>query len=219
MELAQWTRIDGYFEDAFIGDDEVLKQALADAEAAEMPAINVTAAQGKFLGQLVRIMGAKNVLEIGTLAGFSAIWMARNLPEGGKLTTLEYETKHAEVARKNIARAGLSDKVEIIVGAAIETLPTLEDCAPFDLFFIDADKQSAAAYFAWSMKLARPGSVIIVDNVVRGGEVINEKTEDEMALGIQRFVQVCSEDPRAYATTIQTVGAKGYDGFTMIVVE
>ena len=197
----------------------MLTAALADSEAAELPAINVTASQGKLLHLLVKMMGAKNVLEIGTLGGYSTIWMARALPEGGKLTTIEYEKKHADVAAKNIERAGLSDRVEIINSSAIEALPGLTGAAPFDLFFIDADKESTAAYFAWAMKRSRPGSVIVVDNVVRNGEVIDEHSEDEMVQGIRRFVQVLSAEPRASATAIQTVGAKGYDGFVVVLVD
>ena len=219
MPIEQWTAGDAYFEGLFIGEDAALQAALADSNAAELPAINVTASQGKLLYLIVKMTGAKNVLEIGTLGGYSAIWMARALPDGGRLTTIENEKAHAEVAAKNIVRAGLSDIVEIINSSAIEALPTLTDRAPFDLFFIDADKESTAAYFAWAMKLSRPGSVIVVDNVVRDGEVIDAASEDADVMGIRRFNQALANEPRATATAIQTVGAKGYDGFAMIVVE
>ncbi|MCH7904498.1 MAG: O-methyltransferase [Armatimonadetes bacterium] len=219
MPIEQWTAVDEYFERLFIGDDPVLRAALADSEAAELPAINVTPSQGKLLHLLVKMTGAKTVLEVGTLGGYSTIWMARALPDGGRLTTIENEKKHAEVATKNIERAGLSDIVEIINSAAIEVLPTLTDREPFDLFFIDADKEGTAAYFAWAMKLSRPGSVIIVDNVVREGEVIDASSEDAQVKGIRRFNEVLAADPRSTATAIQTVGAKGYDGFVIVLVE
>lgn len=219
MPIEQWTAVDEYFEGLFVGEDKALQAALADSEAAGLPAISVTASQGKLLHLLVKMSGAKTVLEVGTLGGYSTIWMARALPEGGRLTTIENEKKHAEVAAKNIERAGLSDKVEIISAAAIEALPTLTDRAPFDLFFIDADKESTAAYFAWAMKLSRPGSVIIVDNVVRDGEVIDAASEDAKVKGIRMFNEVLAADPRATATAIQTVGAKGYDGFAVVLVE
>ncbi|MCH8977864.1 MAG: O-methyltransferase [Armatimonadetes bacterium] len=219
MPIEQWTAVDSYFEDLLIGNDPVLQAALADSDAAGLPAINVTPTQGKLLHILVKMQRAKNVLEIGTLGGYSTIWMARALPENGKLTTIEYEKKHADVAAKNIDRAGLSDKVEIINAAAIEALPSLTAKAPFDLVFVDADKESTAAYFAWAMKLSRPGTVIIVDNVVRKGEVIDQNSEDESVQGIRRFHDVLSADPRATATAIQTVGAKGYDGFTIVIVD
>ena len=219
MPIEQWTAVDEYFEGLFVGEDKALQAALADSESAGLPAISVTASQGKLLHLLVKMSGAKTVLEVGTLGGYSTIWMARALPEGGRLTTIENEKKHAEVAAKNIERAGLSDKVEIISAAAIEALPTLTDRAPFDLFFIDADKESTAAYFAWAMKLSRPGSVIIVDNVVRDGEVIDAASEDAKVKGIRMFNEVLAADPRATATAIQTVGAKGYDGFAVVLVE
>lgn len=219
MPIRQWSEVDSYFEALFLKADPVLEAALADSEAAELPAINVTPVQGKLLHMLVKMNGAKNVLEIGTLGGYSTIWMARALPEGGKLTTIEYEKKHAEVAAKNVERAGLSDRVEIINSSAIEALPSLISKAPFDLFFIDADKESTAAYFAWAMKLSHPGTVIIVDNVVREGEVIDEHSEDDMVQGIRRFNEVLAAEPNATATAIQTVGAKGYDGFAIVIVE
>jgi predicted O-methyltransferase YrrM len=211
-----WEAVDDYFLAKIIGQDAALEQALKDAEAAGLPAISVTASQGKLLHLLVRMHGARKVLEVGTLAGYSTIWMARALPPGGRLITLEYEPRHAEVARANIERAGVSDRVEIRIGDAMETLPTLE--GPFDLIFIDADKENNAGYFQWAMKLSRPGGVIIVDNVVRKGEVANPDSADEDVLGVRRMVDLIAAEPRVTATAIQTVGGKSYDGFLLAVV-
>jgi len=211
----QWTAVDQYINDTLIGNDPVLDAALAASDAGGLPAISVTAAQGKLLQLLARAQNAKNILEIGTLGGYSAIWMARGLPPDGKLITLEIDPHHAEVARKNIARAGLQN-VDVRVGKALETLATLQ--GPFDLFFIDADKPNIPEYFQWALKLSRVGSVIVVDNVVRNGALADEHSEDANVQGVRRLHAMLSNEARVMATTIQTVGSKGYDGFTLAVV-
>jgi predicted O-methyltransferase YrrM len=220
MSQDHWTAIDRYLTDVLVPADEALDHALASAEAAGMPAINVAPNQGKLLHVLARSVGARRILEIGTLAGYSAIWLARALPAGGRLVTLEFDPKHAEVARKNLARAGLSHAVEVRVGAAIETLPKLEaeGAGPFDLVFIDADKQSTPEYFAWALKLTRPGALIVVDNAVRGGKVADDRTDDANALGMRRFLAALAAEPRVTGTAVQTVGSKGHDGFAIAIV-
>jgi len=220
MSQEQWTAVDRYITDLVVRPDPALDAALRDSAAAGLPAINVSPSQGKLLHLLARAQGARRILEIGTLGGYSTIWLARALPAGGRLITLESDEKHAEVARANIARAGLSDVVELRLGPALDTLPTLaaEGCGPFDLIFIDADKPNNAEYFAWALKLSRRGSVIIVDNVVRKGAVIDAASTDETVLGVQRFYEVLAAERRVSATAIQTVGSKGYDGFAMALV-
>jgi predicted O-methyltransferase YrrM len=213
-----WEAVDQYFLGKIIGQDAALEQAQRAAEAAGLPPISVTAAQGKLLHLLIKMQGARNVLEIGTLAGYSTIWMARALPPGGKLITLESEPKHAEVARANIERAGVAAQVEIRVGAALETLPALGAEGPFDLVFIDADKENNAGYFQWALKLSRPGSVIIIDNVVREGKVADPDSTDEKVLGVRQVIDLIAAEPRVSATAIQTVGGKSYDGFLLAVV-
>jgi predicted O-methyltransferase YrrM len=213
-----WEAVDQYFLDKIIGQDAALEEAQKAAEAAGLPPISVTAAQGKLLHLLVRMHAARKVLEIGTLAGYSTIWMARALPPAGKLITLEYETKHAEVARANIERAGVAGLVEVRIGEALKTLPTLESEGPFDLVFIDADKENNVGYFQWALKLCRPGSVIIVDNVVREGKVADPDSTDEKVLGTRRVIDLIGAEPRVSATAIQTVGGKNYDGFVLAVV-
>lgn len=220
MSLERWAAVDDYYAKLLMPPDSVLEFALEKSNAAELPAINVAANQGKMLMILAQLQKAERILEIGTLGGYSTIWLARALPAGGKLITLEYEQKHADVARENIKHAGLSDKVEVRVGSAIDTLPALvkEGAPPFDLIFIDADKPGYPEYFKWSMKLSRPGTVIIADNVVRDGEVINANSEDERVQGIRAFNEVVTKEKRFCATTIQTVGPKGYDGFIIGIV-
>jgi len=220
MNQEQWTAVDNYIHSLLLGPDAALEAALKDSAAAGLPGIQVSPAQGKMLHVLARAMGARRVLEIGTLGGYSTIWLARALPDEGRLVTLEIEPRHAEVARKNIARAGLSDKVELRLGRAEETLHRLvaEKSAPFDLVFIDADKPGYADYFGWALQLTRPGSLIIADNVVRKGEVANEASKDANVQGIRRFHEAVAQEPRVSATVMQTVGSKGYDGFALAVV-
>ncbi|MEM9952705.1 MAG: O-methyltransferase [Chloroflexota bacterium] len=218
MSLDRWTAVDNYFDARFMAEDAVLEQALQRSQEAGLPEIAVAPNQGKLLQMLLQIQGAKNILEIGTLGGYSTIWMARALPEDGTLITLEYEEKHTEIARQNIADAGLSDKVTIIVGNAREILPTLTDYAPFDFIFIDADKPNNPFYIDWAVKLARSGSIIFADNVVRDGEVANPHSTDEKVIGTQEMSDIIANDNRIEATALQTVGAKGYDGFALIRV-
>ena len=213
-----WTKVDQYFGDAQARHDAALTAALASSVAAGLPEIQVSQNQGKFLHVLATALGATRILEIGTLGGYSTIWMARALPPGGVLVTLEYEPKHAEVARANIARAGLADVVEIRVGAALDTLPQLDARRPFDLIFIDADKPNIPNYFTWALKLARVGTVIIVDNVVRKGGVVDPDNTDANVQGVRKFYDALAKDKRVTATAMQTVGSKGYDGFAIALV-
>jgi len=218
---AVWTAVDAYLADHLIAKDEVLEAALRDSEAAELPAIQVTALQGKMLQMFARMVGARRILEIGTLGGYSTIWLARALPEGGRLVTLEAAAKHAAVARKNLERAGVLGKVELREGPALETLPKLvaEGVGPFDLIFLDADKEHNAEYLQWALRLARVGTVIVTDNVVREGAVIDAASEDPMVQGTRRFFEAVAAEPHVTATAIQTVGGKKYDGFALLIVE
>jgi predicted O-methyltransferase YrrM len=220
MNQEQWTAVDRYISDTVVPSDSALDAALEASTKAELPAIAVTANQGKLLHILARLVDARRVLEIGTLGGYSTIWLARALPKGGHVITLEVNPKHAEVARANVARAGLASAVEIRLGAALESLPKLltEKLGPFDLMFIDADKANIPQYFTWSLKLSRPGSLIIVDNVVRKGAVIDADSDDPDVQGVRRLNEVLAKEKRVTATTIQTVGSKGYDGFTIALV-
>ena len=217
MTKELWTRVDRYIESVVVPPDAALEAALAASEAAGLPAIAVSPAQGKFLHLLARMIGARRILEIGTLGGYSAIWMARALPAGGKLTTLELDEKHAAVARASFERAGVAASIELRLGAALDSLPAIaaEGREPFDFVFIDADKVNITAYFDWSVKLTRPGGVIVVDNVVRDGRVIEEKADDQMVQGVRRFNEALKSDRRVNATTLQIVGMKGYDGMTV----
>jgi predicted O-methyltransferase YrrM len=220
MSDTQWTTVDEYLTDLLAPSDDVLKTALRASENAGLPPIQVTATQGKLLHLLVRIMGARRILEIGTLGGYSTIWLGRALPPGGRLVTLESEPIHARVARSNIAQAGLEATVELRLGPALETLPLLaaENPDPFDLIFIDADKANTAPYFDWSLTLSRPGSLIIADNVVRKGAVTNAQSDDPSVRGVRRFLNMLAVERRVSATAIQTVGSKGYDGFVLALV-
>ncbi|MFE9886925.1 O-methyltransferase [Streptomyces scopuliridis] len=217
MSQEQWNAVDRYFTDQLAPADEALSAALAASDAAGLPAINVAPNQGKLLHLLARIQGARTVLEIGTLGGYSTIWLARALPADGKLISLEYDPAHAEVARANLAHAGLDKIAEVRTGAALETLPVLaaEDAGPFDLVFIDADKRNNPHYVEWALKLTRPGSVIIVDNVVRNGAVTDADSTDASVQGTRRVIELMAEHPRLSATAVQTVGFKGYDGFAL----
>ncbi len=220
MTQEHWTRVDEYISEQMLPRDAVLESALAAGEAAGMPAINVAPNQGKFLSLLAQMQGASRILEVGTLAGYSTIWLARALPEDGKLVTLELEPKHAQVARANIDRAGLGALIELRVGKALDSLAALtnEGVPPFDFVFIDADKPSIPEYFQWSLKLTRPGSVIVVDNVIRKGAVVDAASSDANVRGVRRFNEIVSKTASVSATTIQTVGSKGYDGFALIRV-
>lgn len=221
MSKAEWTRVDEYFNGLLMQEDPALEQALADSRAAGLPAINVAPNQGKLLFVLAKAMGARKILEIGTLGGYSTIWLARALPQNGRLITLEFNAKHAEIAAANIARAGVEKAVQIRQGRALDTLKQLlsEGAGPFDLIFIDADKPGYADYFAWSLKLAHPGSLIIADNVVRNGAVADAESQDEKVLGVRRFNEEVGKEARVSATVLQTVGSKGYDGMVLAVVK
>lgn len=212
MSEALWDKVDRYISDKLVGDDAALEAALKASDAAGLPAIAVSPPQGKQLHILARMIGARRILEIGTLGGYSTIWLARAVPAGGSVVTLEYDPTHAEVARENIARAGLADRVEVRVGAALDNLPALEGGEPFDFFFIDADKVNNPNYYEWAVKLSRPGSVIVVDNTVRGGAIAEDSTEPNVA-GTRALYDKVGADKRVTATAVQTVGGKGYDGF------
>ena len=217
MSQDLWTAVDDHFDRALVPSDPVLDAALEATDEAGLPAIGVAPNQGKLLGFLARMQGARRILEVGTLGGYSTIWLARALPADGRLTTLEVDPTHADVARGNIERAGLGDVVDVILGPAVETLPKLaaEGHGPFDLVFIDADKANNAEYFAWAVRLSRPGTLIIVDNVVRGGAVVDAGNDDPGTLGVHRLVEAVQAEPRVTALALQTVGRKGYDGFVM----
>ena len=220
MSQDQWTAVDQYINNLIIPSDPELDAVLEASLAAGLPPISVTPAQGKLLHLLARIQGARRILEIGTLAGYSTIWLARALPANGRVITLESDPGHAEIARANIARAGFADRVDVRLGAALDTLPRLAEQAegPFDLTFIDADRQNLAAYFEWALTLSRPGSVILVDNVVRKGGVIDSTSTDPNITGVRRFGERLAVETRVSATMVQTVGAKGYDGFALALV-
>jgi predicted O-methyltransferase YrrM len=220
MTQEQWTSVDAYISGLLVPSDPALDAALASSTAAGLPAINVAPNQGKLLHLLARIHGARSILEVGTLGGYSTIWLARALPPGGKVVTLESDPKHAEVARANLARADLGGMVDVRVGRALDTLPQIarEGLGPFDLFFIDADKANIPNYFKWALDLSRPGSVIIVDNVVRGGAVLDGASTDPNVQGVRRFNELVAAERRVSATAIQTVGSKGYDGFAIALV-
>lgn len=220
MNQATWSAVDAYFTERLVPSDAALDAALRDSAAAGLPPHNVAPNQGKLLQILASMQGARTILEIGTLGGYSTIWLARALPPGGRVVTLEANPTHAAVAQKNIARAGLADVVDIRVGKAIETLPHLaqEGIAPFDFIFIDADKPGNPDYLAWSLKLARPGTVIVGDNVVRDGAVIDPTSTDSNVGGVRRFFDLIAANERLTATAIQTVGSKGYDGFAIAIV-
>lgn len=217
MTQQQWDAVDGYISDLLIGADPVLDAALAASDAAGLPQIAVAPNQGKLLYLLARMNGARAILEIGTLGGYSTIWLARALPADGRLISLEYEPRHAEVARANLDRAGLADRVDIRVGPALDSLAVLEHEAagPFDLVFVDADKPNNPDYLAWALKLTRPGSVIIVDNVVRAGKVADATTTDPSVVATRTMAEMLAAEPTVTATMVQTVGSKGYDGFAL----
>jgi len=220
MSQEQWAAVDTYINSLVVAPDPALDAALAASVAAGLPPINVTPAQGKLLHLLARVQGARRILEIGTLAGYSTIWLARALPAGGRVITLESNPAHADLARANFTRAGLDDRIDVRLGKALETLPRLaeEGERPFDFTFIDADRVNLTEYFGWALKLSRPGSLIIVDNVVRKGGVIDATSDDPNITGVRRFGARLAAEKGVSATMVQTVGAKGYDGFAIALV-
>ena len=215
-----WRRVDDYLAATLLDDDPALAAARADSDAAGLPAIEVTPVAGKLLNLLARMTGARRVLEIGTLVGYSTIWLARGIPSDGRVVTLELLQRHADVARANLERADVSERVEIVVGRASDTLPRLAERGdePFDLVFIDADKESNTIYLDWAIRLGQPGTVIVVDNIGRAGDVADPGSEDSMVVGTQRGLELLGSDPRVDATALQTVGAKGWDGLAIAVV-
>lgn len=221
MDQDLWNAVDAYIVDRLLPPDAVLDAVMAANAAAGLPAIDVSPAQGKLLYLLARMAGARRILEVGTLGGYSTIWLARALPPGGQVVTLEALPNHAEVARANFARAGLADRIDLRVGKALDTFPVIaaEAGDPFDLVFLDADKQNNPDYLAWSLKLARPGTVIIADNVVREGDVLDGASADGSIKGVRRFFDMLAAEPRLSATAIQTVGVKGWDGFAFAIVD
>ncbi len=220
MTERTWQDVDTYLTDTLIGSDETLEQALRTSRAAGLPDISVAPNQGKLLSMLARIHGASRILEIGTLGGYSTIWLARALPESGSIVTLEIDPKHAEVARENLDRAGFSKRVDVRVGRAVDTLEAMVGSgeAPFDFVFIDADKPGNPHYLDYAVRLARPGALIVVDNVVRNGGVANPRSTDPNVIGVRTMMDQIAANPRLDATAIQTVGSKGYDGFAVIHV-
>ncbi|WP_377267313.1 O-methyltransferase [Peterkaempfera sp. SMS 1(5)a] len=220
MTQDHWTAVDAYLTDTLVGPDPALDTALRASATAGLPSINVAPNQGKLLQLLALVHGARSILEIGTLGGYSTIWLARALPEDGTLVTLEVDPRHAEVARGNIAQAGLADRVDLIQGPALETLPRLSERGhgPFDMVFVDADKPSNPEYFRWALRLSRPGTLIVVDNTVRGGAVADAASTDESVRGVRRMHDLIAAEPRVTATAVQTVGSKGHDGFTLALV-
>jgi predicted O-methyltransferase YrrM len=216
MTQERWSQVDDYLGEVLVPSDSALDAARAASTAAGLPDIAVAPNQGKLLNLLARLIGARSILEIGTLGGYSTIWLARALPAGGHLITLEADPKHAEVARANIKGAGLADVVDVRLGAALDTLPSLED--PFDLVFVDADKPNVPHYFEAALRLSHPGTLIIVDNVIRKGAVADASSTDPSIVGIRKMHELIAAEPRVDATALQTVGAKGYDGLTFALV-
>ncbi|MBV8874539.1 MAG: O-methyltransferase [Metakosakonia sp.] len=211
----QWSNVDNYLIENLIPKDDILEQVLVNNQRAGLPAFDVAANQGQLLALFVRMTGAKRILEIGTLGGYSTIWMARELPTDGELLTLEADAHHASIARQNLQLAGVTERVKLIEGPALNSLEQLGEHPPFDLIFIDADKPSNPAYLRWALRYSRPGTLIIGDNVVRDGEVTNPQSDDARVQGVRTFIEMLGEDPRLTATAIQTVGVKGWDGFTL----
>lgn len=220
MNQPQWIEVDRYISELFVANEPAMEAALAESVKADLPAIAVAANQGKFLQILALAMRARRILEVGTLGGYSSLWLAKALPPGGRLITLEVDPKHAEVARGNFARAGVADRIDLRVGPALEALPKLveEDGGPFDMIFIDADKPNYPRYLEWAVRLARRGTLILADNVVREGQVIDATSKDERVRGTRQFNEAFAHHPGIVATALQTVGAKGYDGFAIGVV-
>lgn len=221
MSQETWSAVDEYIVQALNLAEPLFAEVQQACDEAGLPPIQVSAAQGKFLEILVRMTGARHVLELGTLGGYSAIWMARALPPGGTIVTVELDPKHAAVASSNFERAGVSDRVELRVGTALETLPLISESreGPFDLFFIDADKANIPAYFEWALRMSHAGSVIVVDNVVREGAVVDASSDDPSVKGVRRLNEMLAAEPRVDSTVLQTVGVKGYDGFAIALVK
>ena len=217
MSDHMWRTVDDYFSQTLLKPDATLEAALARNAEAGLPPIDVAANQGKLLYLLARMMNAARILEIGTLGGYSTLWLARALPENGRIVTLEFSPQHAQVARENFAEAGVTEKIELLVGPALESLPTLQ--GPFDMIFIDADKRNNPHYLQWALKLARVGSVIIGDNVVRGGRILDAQSADENVQGLRRYLRDVGDSPHLTATALQTVGSKGWDGLQLAIVE
>jgi predicted O-methyltransferase YrrM len=217
----EWTAVDRYFEDRLIGDDPALEAALKASTKAGLPQIAVSPSQGKLLHLLAMSIGATRILEVGTLGGYSAIWMARALPADGRLISIEADPRHAEVARDNLGKAGVAKKVDIWIGEALELLPKVAAAGigPFDFAFIDADKANIPDYVDWTVKMSRPGALIVVDNVVRNGRVLDATSDDPDIIGVRQFHEMLASNDRLIATSIQTVGVKGYDGFTLAMVK
>lgn len=220
MEMEIFESVDNYIRDLVGVEDDILRATYNSTQEANIPPISVSANQGKFLQVLARTCNAKKILEIGTLVGYSTIWMARALPKNGRLISLEFDPHHAQVAKNNIEKAGLADVVEIRIGKAIDLLPRLEANkeGPFDMIFIDADKPPYTEYFQWALKLSRPGTLIVADNVIRDGKVMDAKSSDEMVQGARRFNSFLAKTPGVTATIIQTVGSKMHDGMALAVV-
>jgi predicted O-methyltransferase YrrM len=220
MSEQQWSAVDDYLNQVVVRPDAALDQALRATAEAGMPKISVSAPLGKLLNLIARMVGARRVLEVGTLGGYSTIWLARALPAEGRVVSLEISPDHAAVVRSNLERAGLAARAEVRVGPALESLPELaeEGAGPFDLVFIDADKANIPAYFEWGLRLGRPGGVIVVDNVVRNGAVLDTSGRDANVAGVRRLNDLLASRPDLEATTIQTVGSKGYDGFTIALI-
>lgn len=220
MDDERWGEVDRYIAGLLARSDPALDQALHAGAEEGMPVISITANQGKMLQVLARAVGARMILEVGTLAGYSAIWLARTLSEGGRLVTLESDPKHARVARRNIERAGLAEKVEVRLGPALELLPGMqaEGLGPFDFVFIDADKANTPAYFEWALKLTRPGSLVVCDNVIRGGTVTDAESGDPGVRAMRQFIEMLADEKRVVATVVQTVGEKDWDGFAVALV-
>jgi len=221
MSLDRWKLVDRYIGEALVPETAALRDAVAASDAAGLPAIQVAPNQGRMLELFARMLGARRILELGTLGGYSTLWLARGLAPGGRVVTVEFDPHHAVVARATFARAGLGDTVELREGAALDVLAKLaaEGGEPFDLVFIDADKANMPEYFTWAMRLTRPGSLIVADNVVREGEVADATSADPSVRGVRRMNELIAAEPRVLATAIQTVGSKGYDGFALILVE
>ncbi len=221
MTRNRWETVDAYFAKTLVGSDPTLDGALAANAAAGLPSIDVSAPQGKLIHLLARIAGARNALEIGTLGGYSTIWLARALPEDGRLVTLEANERHAAVARQNIVRAGVASKVDLRTGAALAVLPKIEaeGLGPFDFVFVDADKSNNANYLDWALRLSQHGTVIFVDNVVRDGVIADAASQDSGVIGSRRMFEMMAREPRLQATAVQTVGAKGWDGFALAIVD